>query len=358
MAYMPSRNGLIMHGGWGPPDWQPLSETWKLDGQGWHLLSVSNAPALTHHSMAYDTARGVIVAVGEFDSGSGGYPAYEFDGNGWSSATNVPLSTTGNAKLTYDTDRKRIVLYWSKFTFGGGQQETFEYDGTNWFQMQPPQRPIVSFDGASLAYDAKLKRSVLVGGDASGVTQTWLWDGANWSQAAGTQPPNALLGSMAFDQARQQLVLLAADTRTWTFNGSGWNELMPAQPPDFSMLGYFTMGYDPNRAVIAFFGGEGMDNGGDLVHPDNWWEWDGTDWHVFAPASEPVALAISRINGRQFIINWPVSAAGLTLEMKNSLSPNVPWQKITSPPTAVGGQLIWTNSASGDTMFFRLSDQP
>ena len=57
-----------------------------------------------------------------------------------------------------------------------------------------------------MAYDVVRQRGVLFGGDPAG-TDTWEWDGANWTQIEETGPPRRLNPAMAFDELRARVVL-------------------------------------------------------------------------------------------------------------------------------------------------------
>jgi len=64
IEYFPPANAMIMHGGWGPSNnWTPLNEMWKLDATGWSQMVINGSPAMSHHSMTYDSGRQVLIAV-------------------------------------------------------------------------------------------------------------------------------------------------------------------------------------------------------------------------------------------------------------------------------------------------------
>src|ERR1035437_936125 len=94
-------------------------------------------------------------------------------------ATSTPplLSVSG---MIYDSVRREVVV------FGGGTRsgytdDTWTWNGTNWFLKTPSTRP--GPRGAhSMFFDLARGKAVLFGGDAptASLADTWLWDGTNW----------------------------------------------------------------------------------------------------------------------------------------------------------------------------------
>jgi hypothetical protein len=81
---------------------------------------------------------------------------------------------------------------------------------------------------------------------------------------------------MAYDAARENVVLLAPEGTTWTWDGSTWTERFPTESPPAS--GEAAMAYDAATSSVVLFGG-------DLLAET--WTWDGTDWVRMEPASRP-----------------------------------------------------------------------
>ena len=354
LAYFPPLGGLVMHGGWGPTDWKPKNETWLLTGSGWKQLTVSGAPALVHHSMAYDAAHQVLVTCGMAPMGQSDSTIYTFDGSRWTAVTNLPIA--GDAEMTYDSARQRMVLFWASSPWSGTKRETWESDGATWVRMTPAQPPVAVWDGGLLAFHETLHQAVLVGSaNFSDPIQTWLWDGTNWRQATGPQPANALAGGMAYDRARDRLILLATDMKTWAFDGTGWAALSPAHAPPYSDMAYFTLAYDPQRQRAAFFCGEASGNQGSS-YPVSTWEWDGADWGEFS-AGQPaeVKLSVQRLPGAGVRLSWPANAAGFVLQTADALSPDQ-WRAATA--AQVNDNFVLTNNATQAREFFRLMKSP
>jgi len=291
MAYVPFLHGVVMYGGWAPPKWRPINEAWVWKGASWTPWQIDGAPAFAHHSMAFDSKRNVLVICGRPTPHEGGeYQIWENDGKSWSRKDNIPVNSSaqGDPKLTYDTRRGRLILYVSSYN---QDSETWEFDGVRWKRMQSLHRPMRCDDnGCQFAYDGRLQKALLVGeertdsnplgwgGKEWGVntgtgTQTWLWDGTDWTQLKGPQPPRAMWGGMTFDQRRHQLTLLTTRMETWVLRKDGWQKLSPATSPAPSPNGFFELAYDREHKNSLFFGGESR-----LTEPEKEWKYPETTW--------------------------------------------------------------------------------
>jgi hypothetical protein len=174
----------------------------------------------------------------------------------------------------------------------------WELHGTNWSVITSATAPVQCRDGALVQYDPLHRKTVLIGtrGPAEGslptstsLSETWLWDGVNWAQAADTNssPRGAAGGGMAFDAARGEMVLLTMGTmQTWTFDGAKWTRRSPSTAPSPG-LWVFDLAYDPVNQLCVFFCGETAQQ--PLLYPRNTWAWNGTDWKKLAPLKLPPA---------------------------------------------------------------------
>jgi Bacterial Ig domain len=71
----------------------------------------------------------------------------------------------------------------------------------------------------------------------------------------------------------------------------------------------------------------------------------------------PPPLTATRA-GNQIIISWPVlNTAGFSLQTSATVGPGASWNGVSPPPALVGSQWVVTNSISGSSRFFRLSNQ-
>jgi len=287
-AYLPAAGALIMHGGWGPPGWQPKSNVWQLAGVGWSELPSGSAPTMTHHCGALDTLRGVIAFCGKSSPGfSTNNMTWEYNGTLWQEKNTLHSGLKGDVEIAYDSARNKIVAYvgpdWSE-----SGMETWEYDGSGWSRIITAHNPTAAEDGALMQYDPVSNNVVLITSSdnvfSTNYAETWVYDGTDWELKVAGYPTNAMLGGLAYDAARGKMTLLTTDSETWTWDGNDWTLLHPAHSPT-PARGFFTMAYDPFRSVCVIYSGEYGSE-----HPIDTWEWDGSDWAEFIPIPEPGAF--------------------------------------------------------------------
>jgi hypothetical protein len=207
---------------------------------------------------------------------------WEFDGNEWirRSSMHAPPPSPWRA-MVYDAARGRTLL------FGGANaNDTWQWDGVDWTRSMPASAPPAR-NAPALAFDSARGRVVLFGGFTSifkSVTHfsdTWEWDGTNWSPFLGASPPGRTGHRMVFDRARARIVLFGGSNRTffgggdlgdtWEFDGNAWisraSTTRPNARSDHGMV------YDHARARTMVFGGTvGATSVADM------WEWDGNQW--------------------------------------------------------------------------------
>ena len=109
-----------------------------------------------------------------------------------------------------------------------------------------------------MAYDARRRRVVLYGGTTERRenlgTDVWEWDGAQWSRVTPVTPgPTVSRHRMAFDVARG-VTLLHSGTETWSWDGAHWRRLATTGP---SRRIVSAMAYDVARQRVVLFGGAG-----------------------------------------------------------------------------------------------------
>jgi Galactose oxidase, central domain len=202
--------------------------------------------------------------------------------------------------MVYDIARQRAVL------FGGGYgrallRQHWEWDGTSWTRVKPATTPSARWTHA-MAYDLVRQRTVLFGGRLPDtatnpfriVSDTWEYDGKNWTQVNPRSSPPARQGVMVYDLGRQRVVLFggrgAAGLRlddTWEYDGKDWTRVRTANVPP--ARAYHGMAYDISRARTVVFGGRGRGGGADT------WEYDGKDWIQVKTAVSPPARFLVRM---------------------------------------------------------------
>lgn len=179
------------------------TETWERPANGvWRLVvSESAARGLLH----YFPAIGRVISVGWTSN----IEVWELAAGGWARRSGQGPVVAGGLFAAVDRRRARLVLH-------GSPNDTWEWDGTSWVQMQPRNSPASRIEGG-MCYDARRGRCVLYGGFFE--FPTWEWDGTNWS-ANLTPPPTQWYVKMTFDPLRGRVVLFGDNTTgntTWEY---------------------------------------------------------------------------------------------------------------------------------------------
>lgn len=256
VATYDAARGRIVHfgGGNSVSSSSTWSDTWLWD-QGAPRASTSEAhpPARVRHVMVFDASREVAVLFGGSDmhgvTGEQYADTWEFDGVVWTRA--APATSPPGRKshaMAYDAARQRVVLYGG---FSGGisytiLSDTWEWDGTDWSERRPPVSP-GAFSHHVMAYDPARERVVLYGRSTDReVTETWEWDGDTWSMAA-QSTLSSRSRDMVYD-ARLGAIVRVGGTNydeTTQWNGTNWTGVPTAvRPPEG---GGHSMAYDAAR---------------------------------------------------------------------------------------------------------------
>jgi hypothetical protein len=134
------------------------------------------------------------------------------------------------------------------------------------------------------------------GPDAIDDGGTWIFSNGAWSKNTGQAPPPACGASMAYDSARDQIILfggavLASSAPsytyrqdTWAWNGTGWQQLAPTTHPTTGWRG--VMAEDPIHHQLIYYTGVKYNGLGDLTGGETW-IWDGTNWTHPADTGSP-----------------------------------------------------------------------
>jgi hypothetical protein len=233
--------------------------------------------------MAYDEVRGRTVLFGG-DNPSLLGDTWEWDGNDWTQMNDVGPGGRGGHAMAFGGDD--VILF-------GGQNgastlaDTWSWNGEDWTQLSDGG-PAPRFNHA-LAFDASRRRVVLFGGaplaSAPGkelLSDTWEWDGNEWTQQEDIGPAKREMHVMAYDSARQRIVLFGGAVQggetslgdTWEWNGSIWTQVASfgATPCSGAAAAY-------KGDAIGLFGGKSFLAalpGARLFATT--WEWDGKHW--------------------------------------------------------------------------------
>ncbi len=150
----------------------------------------------------------------------------------------------------------------------------------DWIQLETPDSPSPRANTA-ITYDEVLRNVVLFGGFSAshgGHSDTWKFDGANWTEVHPIQrPTERATNNLRWCPCREQLVVVTGVKfsptgghhpitgqrvwsehnlgDTWIFDGENWQELHPSTSP--SPREEACMTYDSMNGQVVLFGGRG-----------------------------------------------------------------------------------------------------
>lgn len=236
---------------------------WLWDGSQWTVFDGPHIAVPTPRP-TYDAARGRTVLFGTRPYFATPTLA-EWDGHRWLrlSPAGGPTATAHHAQA-YDAARQQTLV------FGSASSDTWLWDGAAWQQVVGPAPS--PRQTAAIAYDSARQRVVLVGGlGTMNLQDHWEWDGASWTQVSPTVPMGNWFGVMAHDAARARLVHVNAIGTTAEYDGLAWSVRVTAGPR--SNFNGSNLVWDPVSQRVQ----------GDLALPNARMQWDGVSWQTIGP---------------------------------------------------------------------------
>lgn len=235
LAFDSRRQRLVLFGG--RSGQTLLSDTWEWDGTSWSQKTVTGPDARLHAVSAFDAQRGVVRMYGGV--GSDDVPrtdTWEWDGAAWTRVSTTGPNDHGSNFMAYDAGRQRMVLMLfdriQRNPDGTRNTDVWEWSGTTWTAVPgtPPSispiQPMVGLGtgGGILLFD---------GGVVQGTASTWILQNAQWTRASTSGPPLRNGHAMAYDSARNRVVLFGGFrpgqdfNDTWEWNGTQWAQITP-----------------------------------------------------------------------------------------------------------------------------------
>jgi N-acetylneuraminic acid mutarotase len=243
---------------------------------------------------------------GLFDDGSAytddfwGYRAQQFYPI---ALDNQPGGACASPMSAYDADRGRLIV-----TCNGDTVFELESSTMQWKTTSPSKTPGGNRRFSAMAYDKKLKKTVMFGGyntQGNYLNETWTWDGTSWAQVKmkdSEAPGNRGLMAMWYDPRLEKIVVYGGigrpnlDTKAvryedmWSFDGTRWAKLDVTTTPGRRLGAPFAV--DPTTGKLLLFGGllaEGEDKTLTQTYVNDTWEWDGTakTWTRLSPIRSP-----------------------------------------------------------------------
>jgi len=170
--------------------------------------------------------------------------------------------------MAYDESRQYVVMFGGQNS-SGTLADTWIWDGSNWTQRLPFSAPSAR-DGHEMAYVSSRQRVVMVGGGGTAGTEVWEWDGTNWVQRFPSPGASFYRHAMAYDIARDRVVVFSQDGKTWEWDNLTWSGWSIGGP---SGREYSALAYDRARGRVVMYGGRLRSSA-----LEDHWEWDGTSW--------------------------------------------------------------------------------
>jgi hypothetical protein len=317
--------------------------------------------------MAYDPQTNETVLFGGENNGTVFDDTWTWKGSTWTQqfpATSPPVQSITPAAvydaMVYDAASGQLLLF--DGSTSDGTSSTWIWSGTNWIQQSPTTNP-PAVSGVSMAYDAASNDVVLFGGSGSSngtvtyTAETWLWSGSNWTeQSPADSPPGRELASMAYDSATQQVVLFGGNqggpsyssSDTWTWDGTNWTQQFPSTSPP-ERLGAAAI-YDSAAGGVLLFGG--YDEVSSSWDADTW-VWTGGNWTQLtlplspSPRSE-AAISDDPATGNPMLFGGFVDlgSVGDTWIFEPTAVPSITAQP-ESQSTTAGTPLTFTAAVTG-----------
>ncbi|MBI4865691.1 MAG: hypothetical protein HY816_01950 [Candidatus Wallbacteria bacterium] len=247
------------------------SNAYRSDTHVWNGVRWSEANPTTKpdprrfFAMAYDGARARSVLFGGFN---GVYlqDVWEWDGASW--IEGAPLtkpSIRSRPGMAYATHLGATIMFGGQLGAGGLGQDTWSWNGSDWTELVTAHKP-PGRQNPYIAYDAARRKVVLFGGSIStsptdAQQDTWEFDGTDWTEVfPATKPSKRTEGAMVFDPVRQRCLIFggrlgtgSASDESWTYDGTTWTQLSPAEKPQQRVN--FAMAYDPSLSSVLVHGG-------------------------------------------------------------------------------------------------------
>jgi N-acetylneuraminic acid mutarotase len=366
MAFDSNRNVTVLFGG--TTDVGPVyyNDTYEYDGVDWTLLAPASSPSTRNSMMmAYDIERQVTVLFGGSTRVAYLADTWEWNGTNWSQITTAtsPSERMGG-KLAYDPVRKVCVLFGGYRD--GFKNDTWEYDGINWTQVTPVASPSARLY-PGLAYDENISSIIFFAGvDSSWSNKQDMYAyndyKITWRKRAPTTSPTIRHdGAMIYSSVNSAVIMHGGwdgtnyRTETYKWDGSNWSDVTPVPNNIANLRGHgFSNDTDANR-VIAF---GGMITG--AVLKNDTYEWNGSSWSVISPTggTKPTArryFAIAYDAYRQkTVLFGGLSGAGNendTWEFTYSTSTWAQQAPAASPTVRNGGCMVYDPDRETVLMF-------
>lgn len=293
LAYHPLRREVVLFGGSNTHDTDPLGDvsyfgdTWVYRDRNWVRIDTTDSPSARSGAAAiFDRSRSKVLLFGG-QTADVLSDTWEFDGTNW-----TQISTNGPALLSpllvYDEtpDRRGALLLGYNNT--SNESQMYRLNGTAWERVTTAHIPVCVQFGA-LVYQVHNQRVLFVGGQCANTgieDETWEWDGSDWTQLnPSPNQGNVAAHALAYDGTRQETILFGGEAfgaANWTqrYRDGRWLFAVDAFTPGPRSLAVFE--YDPIRNVSWLYGG--VSDSGSYY---DFWKLTGSKWERVVVADTP-----------------------------------------------------------------------
>lgn len=239
----------------------------------------------------------------------------------------------------------------------GDEHSTWLWTGTRWTLAHPSSSPPARFD-ATAAYDPQDKTVLVFGGldvFATPLHDTWAWNGRTWMALdSGAGGPRPGLGSMAWDAAHDQMVLVTGSgaigqpSATWIWAGTHWRQPAGGDLPASALD--IPMSFDPvSQSLLALACCEGRPPASGGV--DTTWRWDGARWRALS-ADATVSIDTSMVALDPASGRLVLCACGASVPTEPTLSAwdGTRWDPVTAARLPIEGGVEAVDVSRGELL--------
>jgi len=270
MAYDAAAGQVILFGGQGLLE--QYDDTWAWDGKTWRQLHPAHHPGeLSQQSMVYDEAHHQVLLWGGdhglYEQGRPFADTWTWDGQDWTLRSDKVPSEREGFRLAFDPGSQKVILFGGSIANQDFHDDTWTWDGTSWARLATGQQPSARY-GVGLSLDPA-GRLLLFGGAVpkpdAGPGEAGIPQGDTWSLASGTwtrltpatAPPARANAAMAYDYKLRRPVIFGGNecpfiSDTWAFDGSAWKLVNGGGPSPRSSA---AVASDSKSQLVVLFGG-------------------------------------------------------------------------------------------------------
>ena len=315
MAFDESAGVGVLFGGRGLQDpatalEHATDETWTWNRNHWVQVFPEHVPpARSAHSMVYDSTRGRIIVFGGRKEATVVRVRFGIHGDTWAwqdgdwqdlAPGNAPEARfyTG---MAYDRDRDRVVLYGGYHYATDGKTlvpltDTWEYDGDNWSRVAD-NGPVLT--KPLLVFDAVRHETLMLGTNADAAVQMYRWNpgASRWDAVTPALLPPCVADAQLVYQAHNQRPIVAGgicsgvgvNEEPYEWDGANWVKIVSPKFATTIRKIDAAMTYDTVAKQVVRFGGQNPVSG---IHDSFTGTYRNRLWHQATSLANPRARSM------------------------------------------------------------------